>query len=147
MMMNNELDDLEKAEDVLLKKLEEERKQISELEKANRQKRIFFLKISVYVQILIIIIASILIAKQYPQFSVSIRPQKVLRIGTYDTDEKTDECISNIWKLKSNPKLKLKCPVCALEYKIVGNNIYCPCPDAHGFKKIYSTGNSAVRLE
>lgn len=145
--MDNNFEELERAEDRLLNQISKEKEDIVSLQKENERKRILFLKLSVYVQLVIIIFALILIGSQYPDIEVSVRPQRILRKGTYSTDVKTDECLNNIWKLMGDRSLKLKCPVSGMEYRIEGKDIYCPSPQSHGFKKIYSKNGDIPRIE
>ncbi|GAB4029590.1 MAG: hypothetical protein Fur0012_04200 [Elusimicrobiota bacterium] len=145
--MNDNFEEFEKAEDSLLNKISKEKEDIISLQKENEKKRLLLLKLSVYVQIVIIIFSLILIGSQYPDIEVSVRPQRVLRKGTYSTDAKTDECLNNIWKLMGDRRLKLKCPVSGMDYRIEGKDIYCPSAESHGFKKIYSKNGDIPRIE
>lgn len=145
--MGENLEDIEQAENRLVDKIRKEKIEIAIIEKDNQKKRLRVLKFYMYAQILIIIAALLVIYKQYPNLSASSTPQRILRYGTYETDAKTDECISNIWKLMGNKKLKLHCPVSGKEYIIEGDEIRCPDASAHGFKKIYSSKGQIPRVE
>ncbi len=145
--MGDNLEDIEQAENRLANKIRKEKIEIAILEKDNQEKQLRTLKFYLYIQIAIIIAALLLMYKRYPEVSAALTPQRILRYGTYETDAKTDECISNIWKLMGNKKLKLHCPVSGKEYIIDGDEIYCPDASVHGFKKIYSSKGQIPRVE
>ena len=73
--------------------------------------------------------------------------KKAIRIGSYETDEQTDKCISNLWKIskllqegKQTLPDGLVCPVCKEKYilKSINGEIqaFCPAADKHGLKEL-----------
>lgn len=131
-------DDILNAEEKMLNKIETQNKE-DEFKKTQENKKA---KIYVFIKYLfysIILISSIIVmVYRWPYIYSLYKKPVVLRVGTYNTDALTDECLINIWKLMGNKDLKLKCPVSQKEYVIQGNNIYCPDPHLHGFSKIAS---------
>ncbi len=145
--MENNFEEIRSAEDALLKKLSSEKAGIDNLQLLNSLKKARLMKIYIYGQVFLILLAIAFMAYRYPELAVSARPQRILRYGTYSTDAKTDECLSNIWKLMGDKNLKLNCPVSQKPYVIDGKNIYCPEPQRHGFKNIYSKDGQVPRIE
>lgn len=90
---------------------------------------------------MLLIISVYIFIKRYPYIKTTSTNPRVIRNGTYETDIKTDECISNIWKLRVNKNLKLLCPISKKEYIVNESGIYCPTPHLHGFSYIGTKNN------
>ena len=99
---------------------------------------------------LIILFASISISTiQTPKLISSLKGEKPIRNGTYETDSKADQCIKNLWiisRLLQESKLLEKdivCPFSKKPYVLKKINedivVTCPNPELHGLKEIRVT--------
>lgn len=96
----------------------------------------------------VLLLASITIfIFQAPRLLYSItKENKPHRIGTYDTDKRTDMCIKNLWKVSALlqqdklPEKNMLCPVSQKPYEITesGDDIIVssPSPELYGFEAI-----------
>jgi len=131
-------DEINKAEDNLLRNIEknkEEEKKII-LEKGKENKIIKFIKYFFYLSIFIS--GVLIIIKRYPYINSLYQNPVVLRNGTYNTDNLTNEYIYNMWRLMADKNLEPKCPLSGKEYIVKDKIIVCPNPQLHGFLKIVS---------
>jgi len=131
-------DEITKAEDNLLKNIEKNKEEENKiiLEKSKKNKIITFIRYFFY--LFIFIFGVFIIIKRYPYIHSLYQNPVVLRNGTYNTDNLTNECIHNIWRLMADKNLKLKCPLSGKEYIVKDKIIACPNPQLHGFLKIAS---------
>jgi hypothetical protein len=94
----------------------------------------------------ILIFCVSLMAIQIPKVISCFKEEKPIRIGTYSTDEDTDQCIRNLWSISKSlqegemPNEKTTCPISNKPYKkgTEGGNpiLCCPNPEKHGFTEI-----------
>ncbi|MGD9160737.1 MAG: hypothetical protein PVG39_20130 [Desulfobacteraceae bacterium] len=77
-----------------------------------------------------------------------------LRIGTYDTDTDTDECIRILWNISKliqqgkRPGESFKCPKSGKPFQVIESEtdiiVRSPAPDLYGFKDIRVTKEKPV---
>jgi len=82
------------------------------------------------------------------------REAKPARMGSYETDERTDQCIRNLSKIADlmrkgppDPAGAFVCPVSGEPYRISsdhGLEIRCPNPESHGFREILITKETRI---
>jgi hypothetical protein len=108
--------------------------------KKNKKKSILAL------QVLVIIAAVVVLAMQLPEISASLEPEQPVRIGTYATDETTDQCIELLWKASRDlqngvlPGPDMVCP--GSQSPLIAseeNNdliVRVPNPERYGFKEL-----------
>ncbi|MDQ1278283.1 MAG: hypothetical protein QG555_1325 [Thermodesulfobacteriota bacterium] len=104
--------------------------------------------------ILIIIVCSGVIFYQGPRIRTAFKEPKPIRMGSYETDEVTDKCIKNLWKIaaliqRGSPVEGQPpgCPVSGKPYLIksgTNTEAHCPNPGAHGFRDIIVTKKNPV---
>jgi hypothetical protein len=98
----------------------------------------------------------LVLAWRIAAFAPLLEPDKPLRHGTYETDELTDRCIEQLWKLSrqlqenSLPDGFPSCPKSGRPYVLTqeGENtvILCPTPGEHGLTRLSVSLNSPVPL-
>lgn len=99
------------------------------------------------IQWLIIILCICVTIFQVPKLIAALnKAEKPLRIGTFATDERTDQCIRNLWRISRSfqegkiPDGGIVCPASNKPYVIVktaGNIIArSPSPELYGFTDI-----------
>jgi hypothetical protein len=118
----------------------EERRQVEDERKKKKSTRYRVF------QWVVIFICLGVIATQIPRIISAFEEDKPLRQGTYSTDEKTDLCIKNLWRISRGlqegklPGNDMVCPKSGKRYKIteeMGDIIVkCPNPETHGFSEI-----------
>ena len=118
----------------------EARKRIVEKKKGRRQ-RLWFLA-----QWAMIGVGLAIMGFQAPRVMSWLNGERPVRIGTYETDGPTDQCIANLWRVMKliqegqMPGQDLVCPESRRPYVVsrVGSDIMarCPNPEKHGFKEI-----------
>jgi hypothetical protein len=105
-------------------------------------------------RLMILLFCLAVMALQIPGLFAAFQAEKPLRLGTYETDAKTDQCIANLWHLarllqdNRRPDGEIVCPSSGRPYIItrVGDDILarCPNPGAHGFSEISVTKGSPL---
>jgi hypothetical protein len=118
----------------------EERRQVEDEKKKKKSTRYRVF------QWVIIFVCIGVIATQIPRIISAFEEDKPLRQGTYSTDEKTDLCIKNLWRISRSlqegklPGKDMVCPETGKRYKVseeMGDIIVrCPNPEEHGFLEI-----------
>lgn len=109
------------------------------------RKKSYLKTIMAFIASALVVAAIIVIIIQLPKILEETKPGKPIRIGTYATDEKTDNCIKNLWEasrlLQENkkPDNSLTCPATGSPYKLEDNKVSCPNPERHGLKALYVT--------
>lgn len=103
--------------------------------------------VSMIVMFCLIAAAAGVIAFQLPKIVDASKPNKPIRLGIQETDEKTDQCISNLWivsRLMQEGKLNaegLTCPASGRPYKMEGAGedleAICPNPELHGVRSLH----------
>ena len=83
---------------------------------------------------------------QAPGLMSLFKEDRPIRQGTYQTDEKTDQCIRNLWKIArllqegKPPGDLIRCPLSHKAYVIIRTKddvvARCPTPGLHGFREI-----------
>lgn len=111
------------------------------LERENRREKIWFA-----LQWAILLACSLIILIKAPATVSSMKDEKPVRNGTYNTDPGTDQCIGNLWravKLLQEGKAPgpgLLCPESKKPYVIEraqGDTLVrCPSPEKHRFAEI-----------
>jgi hypothetical protein len=86
---------------------------------------------------------------QVPHVWTAFKEPKPIRMGTYETDEISDKCINNLWKItnliqQGHPDVGkgLVCPASGKPYLIIPKanmEAHCPNPGSHGFRDILVT--------
>ena len=105
----------------------------------------------------VVLLASVaIIAAQAPRIWTALKEPKPIRVGSNETDESTDKCISNLWRLGGMmPRGKLAegktltCPASGKPYMIVAGvnaEAHCPNPGLHGFRDIMVSKTAPVPM-
>ncbi|MBN1103356.1 MAG: hypothetical protein JXL84_08090 [Deltaproteobacteria bacterium] len=128
---------------------EKEARKRSREEKKDRMQRWWFLA-----QWAMIGLGLAVMAFQAPRVMSGFEGEKPVRIGTYETDAATDQCISNLWRVTKllqegkPPGQHLVCPESKRPYVVtrIGSDtvVRCPNPEKHGFKEIRASKNRPV---
>jgi hypothetical protein len=102
----------------------------------------------------IVVIGLCVMAYQVPDLINVLKDRKPLRKGTYNTDEKTDDCVRNLWevaKLLQQGRLPGEALVCPASKKafLIAEEKYdivarTPDPGLYGFKEIRVSKNNPV---
>ena len=76
------------------------------------------------------------------------------RIGSFNTDAITDQCIHNLWKIVKQHQLEdswgegFFCPVTGIVYEIEQTNfsftVKCPNPEVHGFSIVQVSSDKMI---
>lgn len=85
-------------------------------------------------------------AVQVPRLLSMFEEERPIRQGTYATDENTDRCVRNLWRMArllqegKQPGPDLVCPETGRAYVVTAREddivVSCPNPGAHGFSAI-----------
>jgi hypothetical protein len=120
---------------------EKEVRKRSREEKKDRRQRLWFLA-----QWGMVGLGLAVMAFQTPSMMSGFQGERPVRIGSYETDGPTDQCIANLWRAVKllqegkSPGRDLVCPVSGKPYVVsrVGSDtvVRCPNPEKHGFKEI-----------
>jgi hypothetical protein len=104
--------------------------------------------------ILIFLICFGIIAYQVPGIISATKEPKPIRMGSYETDEVTDNCIKNLWQIayliqqgQLGDAQGIVCPATGKPYVIIqepNTEAHCPNPGAHGFRDILVTKKTPV---
>jgi len=113
-------------------------------QKAARKKRKARLWTGIVLAVGIISIG--VICFQAPELMSLFKEDWPIRQGTYRTDEKTDQCIRNLWEIArllqegKPPGGHIRCPLSHKAYVIIHTKddvvARCPSPGLHGFREI-----------
>ncbi|MCX8110267.1 MAG: Hpt domain-containing protein [Syntrophorhabdaceae bacterium] len=123
--------------------VEKQEKIIEKLEEKKEKKKSHIKTIMAVVASALVVAAVIVLIIQLPKILEETRPGKPIRIGTYATDENTDNCIKNLWEISrllqenKRPYNSLTCPVTGSPYRLEENRALCPNPERHGLKALY----------
>jgi len=126
----------------------EDQKQREERQKRKKRLRIL-------VQWLIAGACVAVIISQAPEFIAMLnKEEKPIRIGTYQTDARTDQCLTNLWQIsnllqqKKLPGNEIRCPAGDKPYQVVqeksNTTVHCPTPGQHGFGDIQVSSTNPV---
>jgi hypothetical protein len=104
------------------------------------------------IRVIILLFCLAVITCQMPKLLASFKAEKPLRLGTYETDAKTDQCIANLWHLarllQDNGRIddEVVCPASGKPYIVTGEGadfvVRCPEPSTHGFREISASTSS-----
>jgi hypothetical protein len=94
---------------------------------------------------------------QSPKLAANIGDEKPVRVGTYDTDAKTDQCIRDLWQISKIlqegklPGKDMVCPASKKPYVVIRTDsdvvVRAPNPQLYGFREIrVSKGNPIPEL-
>ena len=132
------------------RRLEEKESKKQEQEAKKKKKS----KMWVVCQWVILAACIAIIAIQVPGLMSTFEEKKPIRYGTYSTDERTDQCIKNLWhisKLLQEGKLPGKdilCPASQKPYVVTETEgdtvVRSPKPELYGFKEIRVSKNKPV---
>ena len=85
----------------------------------------------------------VVMAIQIPDLMETTKPGKPIRLGSYDTDDATDQCIKNLWQISrllqegKTPDASIVCPVSKIPYRVKSMDyniiVSCPNPEKHRF--------------
>jgi hypothetical protein len=85
-------------------------------------------------------------AMQAPRFLSMFEEEKPIRQGTYATNENTDKCVRNLWRIArllqegKQPGPDLVCPETGRAYVVTTGEddtvVNCPNPEVHGLTKM-----------
>lgn len=107
-------------------------------------------KITLFIAVLLIIAAIVLLVIKVPVIFEESKPGKPIRIGTYTTDERTDNCIKNLWQISrlfqenKKPDNTLICPASGKPYRYETDKASCPNPEKHGLKALFVTKEKKI---
>ena len=97
-------------------------------------------------QWLILFICTAIIIIQFPRLISCFKAEKQIRHGSYSTDDRTDQCIKNLWlisKMLQEGKLpgdNIVCPVSKKPYVVTKTEddvmVKAPNPGLYGFKEM-----------
>ena len=125
-------------------KVEAERREELEIRKAEEAKKN---NAWIACQWIILIVCIGITFFQVPKLISTLnKEEKPLRRGTFDTDERTDECIRNLWQISrlvqegKMPEDDLVCPASKKPYEVVKTEedviVRSPNPELYGFRDI-----------
>lgn len=138
------LEDFDQQEEIIKQKVQD--KQGSKANQTNRRRLLKYIFIT---------ICLITIIYQIPTLRSTVNQTlQPNRIGSYDTDSSTDECIHTLWKIVKHLQLEKEltddffCPVTNTNYIITPHKsfftIMCPNPENHGFSAIQVSTKTMV---
>ncbi len=129
------------SENIDTKTRERADKENSREEKKRRRKRVVLT-----VETAVILLCLAVIGIRMPKMIKGFENKKPLRIGTYETDTITDECINDLWKISKMlqkgqiPDNDRICPVSNKPYEVIRTNndiiVRCRNTQVHGFGEI-----------
>lgn len=106
------------------------------------------------VVIVFVILGMGFMAYQTPKLLQAFKDPKPVRMGTYETDETTDQCIRNLWQQayliqqgRPDDSRHMVCPATGKPYVFTRGlhpEVHCPNPDRHGFRDILITQKNPV---
>jgi len=121
----------------------EERESKKQEQEAKKKKKN---KMWVVCQWVILAACIAVIAIQVPRVLSMFDEEKPIRQGTYATNENTDKCVRNLWRIArllqegKQPGTDLVCPETGSAYVVTTGEtdivVSCPNPGAHGFSAI-----------
>ena len=121
----------------------EEKENKAQMEAAKRRRRS---RRKPAFQLGLLVVALSVITIQSPELAANFADEKPVRVGTYDTDAKTDQCIKDLWhisKMLQEEKLPNKgmiCPASKNPYVVIKTDadvvVQAPNPQLYGFREI-----------
>jgi len=135
--------------------MERAERYISEDQEAKPPRKPFRNTLAWKVFLLLVLVLSVgVIVVQAPKIMNAFKDPKPLRMGTYETDAKTDVCIQNLWRISAmlqqgkTPGAGIVCPATGNPYKIsrtgAAFEAHCPNPNHHGFKDMKVSNRNPV---